>query len=145
MDTLRLPAQLKYLEQFHSFVLQKVEQWNLPLSMVMKLELIMEEVLTNVFKYAYPGTEGEVELGLVYRNMGAEMLITVCDWGLAFNPLEKTEPDLLEDIESRKIGGLGIHMVRHMVERLEYHREGDMNVLSITLAVPQPESRDAKE
>jgi serine/threonine-protein kinase RsbW len=132
VETLRLPAQLEYLEQFRLFVHQKVEQWDLPPSMVPTLDLVLEEVLTNVFYYAYQGAEGEVELGC--RSTGSEMVITVFDWGVAFNPLANTTPDLSEDIESRQIGGLGIHMVRSMVERLEYRREGDMNVLTITLA-----------
>ncbi|MCP4716587.1 MAG: ATP-binding protein [Deltaproteobacteria bacterium] len=136
MDTLRLPAQLESLERFRLFMLHKVEQWGLSSSMVLKLELVLEEVLTNVVKYAYRGTAGEVELGC--RLTGSELVVVICDRGVEFNPLAKPPPDTSEDIESRQIGGLGIHMVRHMVDRLEYRREGDTNVLTITLAVTQP-------
>ena len=131
MDSLRLPAKLDSLSSFNTFVIEKIDQFDLPREIIPKIELVLEELITNVFKYAYPGREGDLELACSYR--GSDLCISLRDWGAPFNPLEQNNPDISEDISQRKIGGLGIYLVKEMVENLEYHRQDDSNILSFCI------------
>jgi serine/threonine-protein kinase RsbW len=124
METLRLPATMESLETFRLFVLGKLRQLNLSQELVFKVELVLEEVLTNVIHYAYPDNPGEVEVGCGAEG-NAKFCFSVTDWGIPFNPLERPDPDLPEDLSERQVGGLGIYLVRHLVDELGYHwREG---------------------
>ena len=134
MDTLRLPARLESLKLFQDFTCQKLAGWGLPQALAPKVELILEELLTNVFKYAYPaGAEGEAELGFELKD--GSLRFFIADWGAAFNPLDCPPPDLTNDIDARKVGGLGIFFVKEMVDAITYDRTGDRNILAVTIRV----------
>jgi anti-sigma regulatory factor (Ser/Thr protein kinase) len=92
------------------------------------VQLALEEHLTNVLCYAY---DDEVEHQIRVRThlTGTELRVEVEDDGRPFNPLAQPEPDLSKAIEERRIGGLGIHMMRKSLDRLEYRREAGRNVL----------------
>src|SRR5712671_116289 len=92
--------------------------------------LAIEELVTNCIKYGYDDRNEhviEVELKLC----PAELLLTVTDDGHPFNPLELPEPDTNMPVEERAIGGLGIHLLRKMSDRMEYAREAGKNRLMI--------------
>ena len=134
MDTIRLPARLESLKLFQDFTCQKLSGWGLPQAFAPKVELVLEELLTNVFNYAYPaGAEGEAELGCELKGGGVRFVIA--DWGAAFNPLESPPPDLTDDIDARKVGGLGIFFVKEMADAITYDRTGGRNILTIAIRV----------
>jgi serine/threonine-protein kinase RsbW len=102
--------------------------------LIFNVSLALDEILTNIISYAYPeGGEHVITVRLVLK--GAELVIEVEDDGRPFNPLEIAPPDLEEAPEERPIGGLGLHLVRKMMDRLEYRREQDRNVLVMIKAV----------
>jgi serine/threonine-protein kinase RsbW len=91
-----------------------------------KLELILEEVLVNVFLYA-----GCSDVAVGYAVRPASCLrMEVRDSGPAFNPLERQAPDLNAPLEDRPVGGLGIFLVQTMAETVSYRREEGRNILS---------------
>jgi anti-sigma regulatory factor (Ser/Thr protein kinase) len=95
-----------------------------------RLDLILEEILVNVFNYAYAEAESGTAT-VEYRVEGpAALLVRVRDGGTAYNPLDRPDPDLTLDIESRPIGGLGVYLVRTLANSVEYRREDGENVLS---------------
>jgi sigma-B regulation protein RsbU (phosphoserine phosphatase) len=94
-------------------------------------ELITEELLTNVVRAASAGAETWMSLELELT--GAEILLTVRDNGLGFDPLALATPNLDADIAERDVGGLGIHLVRELADDCRYARVGDLNVLTIHL------------
>ena len=95
------------------------------------LNLALDEVLTNVISYAYAGSaEHEIEVRL--RRRPGLVVAEVEDDGRAFNPLDVPPPDLDAPIEDRPIGGLGLHIVRAMMDRVEYRRQAGHNVLTLT-------------
>lgn len=101
---------------------------NLPGEMAFQVNLSLDELLTNTISYGFPaGGEHEITVEIVLA--GDMLVITTQDDGLAFNPLEQSEPDLSQDIEERPIGGLGIHLVRNMMDNIEYRREANKNIL----------------
>jgi len=92
--------------------------------------LAIEEFATNVIKYGYDDADEHViEVSLCLS--GGELELTMIDDGGAFNPLEAPEPKLNLPVEDRPVGGLGIHLVRKMADRMEYAREGSKNRLTL--------------
>jgi Anti-sigma regulatory factor (Ser/Thr protein kinase) len=132
MDTLRLPAKLESLETFRSFVLQTINGWNITQEIVPRIELVLEEVLTNIISYAYPAVEGDVEVKCTQLNKD-KLCLVIQDWGNPFNPLTENSPDLATDLFERRIGGLGIFLVRKMVDELDYQHEEGKNILKLCM------------
>ena len=101
------------------------------------LNLAMEEILTNIISYGYTDNrEHEVKVRLSAQ-LG-EVSVEIEDDGQPFNPLEAPEPDITKPLEERKIGGLGIHLVRKLMDSLEYKRQGERNLLTIKKKTEEP-------
>ncbi|MEN6461574.1 MAG: SpoIIE family protein phosphatase, partial [Syntrophomonas sp.] len=101
---------------------------NLPKEAIFQVNLSLDELLTNTISYGFSaGGEHEIIIELALRDK--TLTIEIRDDGLPFNPLQHSEPDISQDIEERPIGGLGIHLVRKMMDDIEYRREADCNVL----------------
>jgi len=131
METLRLPATMESLESFRLFVLERLHPLEPTAEMVFKVELVLEEVLTNVIHYAYPETPGEVEVGVALEPR-RKLSVRVKDWGVPFNPLERPDPNLSEEVSERPVGGLGIHLIRHLVAELAYQWREGANTLAFS-------------
>lgn len=133
MDTLCLPARLESLPQFRDFVLRKLSEGNVAEACFPRIELLVEEVLTNVFKYAYTGGQGEAQLACEIE--GGMLCLQVADHGSPFNPLDSPPPNLSDDIDERSVGGLGIYFVREMVDAISYERRDGRNILTLSVTV----------
>jgi serine/threonine-protein kinase RsbW len=137
METLRLPATKESLENFRLFVLGRLQPLNLVEELVFKVELVLEEALTNVIHYAYPEAVGEMEVEIVLE-AGKRFCLCVKDWGVPFNPLERPNPNMCEEVSERQVGGLGIYLIRHLVDELDYHwQEGGGNTLTFCFYLPE--------
>jgi len=88
----------------------------------------IEEILTNIIKYGFD-EEGVHPIHITFRRVEEQIEMEFEDRGREFNPLEIGEPDLDIPLEERKLGGLGIHLVKKMVDEAKYRREGDRNIL----------------
>ena len=93
----------------------------------------IEEILTNIIKYGFD-EEGIHPIHITFRRVEEHIEMEFEDRGREFNPLEVTEPDLETPIENRQLGGLGIHLVKKMVDVATYRREGDRNILLLKKA-----------
>src|SRR5262245_8082360 len=99
-------------------------------AMVLELRVVAEEVLTNIAKYAYePAVRPAVEVVLTLDS--GEAVLEFRDQGKAFDPLAQPPPDLDAPLAERSIGGLGLPLVRALVEEVRYVREGATNVLRL--------------
>lgn len=97
---------------------------------VMELRLVAEEILTNIAKYAFdPGTMAAAELRFSVSDEAA--VVEFRDQGRAFDPLAEPPPDLDAPLAQRPLGGLGLPLVRALVEECHYAREGSTNVLRL--------------
>lgn len=99
-----------------------------------RLHVILEELFTNVVKYGTgEGTWGEGAQGVVVKLARKDDAVKIefADDGEPFNPLTLPEPDLEDDLEERPIGGLGIHLVKRMAERISYRRLDGWNRLQL--------------
>ena len=130
MDTLTLPARLDSLETFLRFVLERAEQAGASAELLDDIKLGLEEMLTNIFFYAYPDGEGRVEVGFSARSDG-KLGIRVTDWGIPFDPLAFDTQGLEQDFSEREIGGMGIYLARRVAHRMLYERALDANHLTV--------------
>jgi len=97
--------------------------------------LAIEELVTNCIKYGYDDSAEhiiEIELKL----SGRDLLLTVTDDGHPFNPLELPEPNTHLPVEDRPIGGLGIHLLKKMSDRMAYARTDGKNRLTLRKSLP---------
>ncbi|HPB30009.1 MAG TPA: ATP-binding protein [Candidatus Sumerlaeota bacterium] len=123
-----LQNDLSEVERLNDEVSAFIVSRGLDAETVFKVNLALEEVVTNVMNYAY-GRDVRKELDVLISHEPGELTIEVVDSGPPFNPLERPEPDLTLPIEKRPIGGLGIHLVRSIMNGLDYHRTHDKNHL----------------
>jgi anti-sigma regulatory factor (Ser/Thr protein kinase) len=98
------------------------------------VRLAAEEIGTNVIKYAYVDSgRHEIEIDLTLAPL--RVFLRVADDGREFDPLQARAPDLASSVEQRNVGGVGIHLVRTLAERVEYARVAGRNVLSVTIRI----------
>lgn len=139
MDTLTLPARPDSLETFLCFVMEKAKQAGASDTLLYDIRLAAEEILTNIFFYAYPEKEGSVVLTFS-SELNKEVSIEVTDWGIPFNPLAYDTPDLDRDFTEREIGGMGIYLMRNVAHRIVYQRSHDANHLTVFFRLSQDEA-----
>ena len=105
---------------------------NLAPTLAARINLALEEVVCNVILYAYPkGTAGTMDLDAVRD--GNRLRFTLSDRGKAFDPTAAPQADLTSSPETRPIGGLGIHLVRSIMDSIRYQRQDGMNVLTMII------------
>ena len=104
------------------------EAEGLPPDSIFSVNLALDEVITNIIRYAHDDHQQHPIVVRLALDVGV-LTAQVEDDGHAFNPLDAPVPDLNASIEQRPIGGLGIHLVRSMMTSVEYRREDGRNVL----------------
>jgi anti-sigma regulatory factor (Ser/Thr protein kinase) len=107
------------------------EVWGWSSKIIFNVNLVIEELITNIIFYAYRDKDKhKIAIGFDLDNN--ILRIRIEDDGMEFNPLLSNEPgDLNKSIEERKIGGLGIHFVKKLMDNVEYQRCGEKNVLTL--------------
>ena len=96
-----------------------------------QVNLILEELYTNSVNYGFAGiSNGYVAIALL--NKGSYLEMVYQDNGIAYNPLQAEDPELLLSVEDRPIGGLGVFFVKAMTDHVEYMRDGGLNVVKMT-------------
>lgn len=109
----------------------------LPQGTIADLNVVLDEILSNVAKYAYGGAPGRTfDLELTAADAFVEIVVE--DEGPAFDPLAEEDPDTSLEIEDRTIGGLGILLVKRLTDEQSYERVGDRNRLRLRKSLPMP-------
>ena len=107
---------------------------HLPASTAYRIQLAADEFVANAVEHGYPdGRRGEVHICAVVKPDVVEM--TLSDDGDPFDPQSAPPPDLGASIEERRIGGLGIHLVRKMASEFAYRRADGRNIITLTLPI----------
>lgn len=130
-NVLTLPARMESLEPLQAFAASKAEEAGASFALLPRIELVLEELLVNVFHYAYP-EDAPGDVILECRLQGDEFVLSIVDHGREFNPLDTDHADTSLDIDDRDIGGLGIHLVRKMVDSITYERTLQANRLTFS-------------
>ena len=131
--SIRLPALIENLPEFIEPLLALADRHGLGQEKKNDLELAVEEALVNIFRYAYPGRTGMVEL--TCRVIGNNLEILIADEGLAFSVTEVEAPNISEELDERKIGGLGILLLKSLMTDVRYKRQGNRNLLELLFSL----------
>ena len=118
------------LNRVAEFMENVCEELQLDTHVAMKLQLAIEEMVVNVISYAYPkGTVSDISLTV--EADGRELTLVLSDSGVPFDPTAKDEPDLDVDPMDRQQGGMGILIVKNIMNEVSYQRLGDTNQLTM--------------
>lgn len=129
--SLTLPNDIETIPRLNEFIDTAAEESNLDPSLTMSLNLALEEAVVNVMNYAYPpGQAGTVDIEMVVSD--TSLVFVISDAGRPFDPTQAAEADTTLSADERPIGGLGIYLVRHLMDDIRYERLDDRNVLTLT-------------
>ena len=129
-NTLCMSNDIEELNKLEPFLNGIFEREHLDMSMLPQIDLALEEAVTNIIMYAYPeGEKGTAELTVEVAD--GQISATLIDSGTPFNPLQQQEANLDVSLEERKIGGLGIHLIKEIMDVVEYAYEDGRNVLKM--------------
>jgi serine/threonine-protein kinase RsbW len=128
--TIRIAADVKEIERLNRLVRQFGELHDVPSRTLYAVNLALDEIVTNAVLYGFENPAGQ-EITIKIDTTGGELTASVADAGREFNPLTVPIPDLHATLGERELGGLGIHLVRSLMDRVTYQREGDKNVLTV--------------
>ena len=128
---LTIPSSTRYLEEVRRFIETHTLQAGCDAEAVEQFKVAVDEACTNVIKHAYSGEEShELNIGVLIDPDRC----TVCirDTGVAFRPREYNEPDIFELAKRRQAGGFGVHIMRRLMDHVEYASEGNVNEVRLT-------------
>ena len=129
--SLTLPNDINTIPQLNEFIDTVCEELEIDMALAMSLNLAMEEAVVNVMDYAYPEwTEGEVDIEAIADE--TQLHFTISDSGKPFDPTAKEEVDTTLSAEERPIGGLGIHLIRQLMDNISYERRDGKNILRLS-------------
>ena len=132
--TLELAADMAGLEKADKTLDELALAVQLPQETLFHVRLVLEEVLMNVISYGADGAKvPDVQLNMEQKE--GMLCMEIADNGIAFDPLQLPSPDLDAEIDDRPIGGLGIFLVRELMDTVTYRRDGDWNRLMVTKTV----------
>ena len=130
MKHLTLPNDIDTIPQLNEFIDVFCEEQGIDMDVCMSLNLAIEEAVVNVMNYAYPsGTTGYVDIEAEADE--SAVTFTISDNGTPFNPTEKADVDITLSAEERPVGGLGIHLVRTIMDMVSYEYADHKNILTL--------------
>ncbi len=126
--TLFIDNQLEELSRVVEFLEELGEEWELAMTLVFSLNLVLEEALTNVILYGFDNDDKHA-IEINFKKVDHELSITIIDDGRAYDPTLKADPDITLSVDERPIGGLGIFLIKKIMDSVEYQRKENKNFL----------------
>lgn len=140
---LRLLNSIAELQVLNTRLEQLGQNWNLSPDLISNLNLVLEEIFTNIIYYGYDDSAVHpVELNITLK--GEVIKIEIIDDAKPFNPLERLNPDLDQSLESRQVGGLGIFLVKQIMDEADYLRQNGKNILTLQKNIKNPNPATSK-
>ena len=130
-QVLNIRNDIQSLPLVNEWIEQCCEEAGLGLDWVMKFQLVLEEMVSNVIFYAYDPQQQEAANELRFTWEAGTVSILLRDWGKPFDPTAKEDPDITLSVDDRPIGGLGIFMVKQLMDEVRYERVGSSNLLTL--------------
>jgi serine/threonine-protein kinase RsbW len=132
--TLALAADETAVPRLAAWIDDRCAALGLSADLAFQVHLALEELVTNVVEHATRG-ERSGRIVIDIRDSGAELTVIVADTGPPFDPTRVPPPDTTLSLEDREVGGLGLHLVRSMMDRIAYRREKGHNVVVLGKAI----------
>lgn len=111
-------AALDNLERMRNYIAQAAHDLQVPRVTSSDVVQAVDEVVTNIIVHGYQGADGVITLGV--ERQGNQLIVSVRDWARPFDPTDIPPPDLSLGLEQRRPGGLGVYMVRQLVDQIQY-------------------------
>lgn len=141
-DTIIFKSSLSIVRELPSLTDNLASRYSLDPEICGRINLILEEALVNVVNYAYRDRDsGDITLTTRFDSDSGKLTFEISDQGTPFNPIMIPKPDLEASADERRIGGLGIHLVRTLSDNLEYRHSDSRNILTITVLTQKHHSR----
>jgi len=128
---IRVAATKENLETVTAFLDEILDEKDCPLKFRLQVDLALEEMYINIANYAYTPKTGEMELRVAFDEAERELTLVLIDSGIPYDPLAKKDPDVTLSAEKRKIGGLGIYLVKKTMDSMTYERRDGRNIVTM--------------
>lgn len=128
---LTLPAIVENIETATDFVNEYLDEVGAPMKTQMQIAVVIDEIFSNIAYYAYVLSEGDVTVGVGFDEETHTIVLSFADSGMKYNPLQKDDPDVTLSVEERQIGGMGIFMVKKLMDKVSYEYVEGRNVLTL--------------
>jgi serine/threonine-protein kinase RsbW len=124
------PAKFEYLDEIRDYVAEVARRNGFADKEIYSLQLAADEAASNIIEHAYEGiTNGSIDLSCDMR--GDVFTITMRDQGRTFDPSKVKLPNLKADLSERQIGGLGVYLMRKLMDEVRYETSGKNNTLTM--------------
>ena len=124
-----IAAEISHLSEVFGFVKDCLDRENCPRRVLLEILVAVEEIFVNIAHYAYNPKIGTAIIRCAVDHDPDTAVITFLDEGFPYNPLSRDDPDVTLTAEKRKIGGLGIYMVKKTMDDVEYEYRDGRNIL----------------
>ena len=129
MSEITVKATLEYIDNVTAFVNSELEAADCSMKSQLQIDVAIDELFSNICYYAYGDGEGSATVSVEID--GGMAVIRFIDSGVPYDPLKREDPDTTLSAEERKIGGLGIYMVKKSMDKLEYEYRDGKNILTL--------------
>jgi len=131
IHTLTIPSSTRYLEKVRDFIETHAVEAAFSEQAVEQLKIAVDEACTNVIEHAYKGqSEHPIDIAIIIKP--DRFTVRIRDEGVQFNPAGYHEPNLVEFAQRRKAGGFGVHIMRRLMDSVEYRKRGKVNECRLT-------------
>ncbi|MDY2594252.1 MAG: ATP-binding protein [Oliverpabstia sp.] len=131
MRELTVDATIENIEKVTDFVNEELEKLDCPMKAQIQIDVAIDELFGNIAHYAYNPNVGPATIRVEVVEDPMAVVLTFIDHGIPYDPLAKEDPDIKLSAEERKIGGLGIYMVKKSMDEITYEYKAGQNILRI--------------
>ena len=129
MKEITVDATIENMDTVTAFVDDFLDQIACPMKSRIQINIVIDEIFGNICHYAYKDSIGAVTVRVESGNTPKAVFLTFTDNGIPYNPLETEDPDITSSSEERKIGGLGIYLVKKNMDEMKYEYMNQQNRL----------------
>lgn len=129
MKEITVDATIENMDTVTAFVDDFLDQIACPMKSRIQINIVIDEIFGNICHYAYKDSIGAITVRVESGNTPKAVFLTFTDNGIPYNPLETEDPDITSSSEERKIGGLGIYLVKKNMDEMKYEYVNQQNRL----------------
>lgn len=130
-NEITLPAEVEHIGQATDFINEQLRHMNCPKKLQTQIDTAVDEILSNIAYYAYGESKGNMTIRVEEASEPLGVILTFIDSGTPYNPLDKADPDVTLSAEEREIGGLGIFLVKKLMDEVNYQYSEGQNILTL--------------
>ncbi len=131
MREITLTASIENIGAVTEFVDKQLEELDCPMKAQAQIDIAIDELFSNIAHYAYDPKVGEATVRVEVENDPLAVIVTFMDGGVPYDPLQQEDPDVTLSAEDRKVGGLGIFLVKKSMDEISYEYKDGQNILKI--------------